>query len=533
MAAPPELNIPDNDAVLAAGIRPDGSKSAIALDADGNIVVSSSGGGGSNVNVTDRPARLLGAISGVDGAAVATAANPVPIAGVVTGAGGSALASATLQGAGLPVALGAGGGLKVDGSGTALPVAAAALPLPTGASTAALQGAGLPAAFGAGGGVKVDGSGTALPISAAALPLPSGAATSALQGAGLPSALSSGGGVKVGIVDGSVTVAGTATVAGTVAVSSVGGLVAVTNAGLTNIDVALSTRASQATVAALALESGGNLAAAKASLDSLVAAIGFGDPSFEVSRTSLWRTKAGACINIIGRRASFTANVQNDLVMFTPSAGSSTTINEMAGTETLEIISSSASDTAAGTGVRTVKITYIDALGTVGAQNTTTVTLNGTTAVSLGAVRALAIQWAEAATVGSGKVAAGDITIRATATPTNLYELISAGGNRSMSGRYMVPVGMSAYANEWQGSAVNQDMDIRLRGTVEMGTRASVSPYLFQDAMYPPTGSVSPSRALPWLKFPAGSKLKLSAMPTAVAGSPRCEGSISLVVITN
>jgi len=285
--------------------------------------------------------------------------------------------------------------------------------------------------------------------------------------------------------------------------------------------------------AALALEGGGNLAAAKASLDSLVAAIGFGDPSFEVSRTSLWRTKAGACINIIGRRASFTANVQNDLVMFTPSAGSSTTINEMAGTETLEIISSSASDTAAGTGVRTVKITYIDALGTVGAQNTTTVTLNGTTAVSLGAVRALAIQWAEVATVGSGGVAAGDITIRSTATPTNLYELISAGGNRSMSGRYMVPVGMSAYANEWQGSAVNHDMDIRLRGTVEMGTRASVSPYLFQDAMYPPSGTVSPSRVLPWLKFPAGSKLKLSAILTAVGGSPRCEASITLAVITN
>ena len=35
----------------------------------------------------------------------------------------------------LPAALGAGGGLKVDGSGTALPVSAAALPLPTGAAT--------------------------------------------------------------------------------------------------------------------------------------------------------------------------------------------------------------------------------------------------------------------------------------------------------------------------------------------------------------------------------------------------------------
>ena len=45
------------------------------------------------------------------------------------------------------------------------PVSAAALPLPSGASTSALQGGGLPAALGASGGLKVDGSGTALPVS--------------------------------------------------------------------------------------------------------------------------------------------------------------------------------------------------------------------------------------------------------------------------------------------------------------------------------------------------------------------------------
>lgn len=39
----------------------------------------------------------------------------------------------------LPAALGAGGGLKVDGSGTALPISASALPLPTGAATSASQ----------------------------------------------------------------------------------------------------------------------------------------------------------------------------------------------------------------------------------------------------------------------------------------------------------------------------------------------------------------------------------------------------------
>lgn len=53
---------------------------------------------------------------------------------------------------------------------SAVPVSAASLPLPSGASTAALQGGGLPAALGAGGGLKVDGSGTALPVSLASVP---------------------------------------------------------------------------------------------------------------------------------------------------------------------------------------------------------------------------------------------------------------------------------------------------------------------------------------------------------------------------
>lgn len=51
----------------------------------------------------------------------------------------------------LPTALGAGGGLKVDGSGTALPVSLASQPLPTGAATEttlAAQSAKLPATLG-------------------------------------------------------------------------------------------------------------------------------------------------------------------------------------------------------------------------------------------------------------------------------------------------------------------------------------------------------------------------------------------------
>jgi hypothetical protein len=259
----------------------------------------------------------------------------------------------------------------------------------------------------------------------------------------------------------------------------------------------------------------------------------FGPPTFEASYAASFRGKISYCVNVIGRRATFTANVLNDVVSFAFASG--TSIPEMAGTEALEIVSTSANDTAAGTGARTVTITYIDAQNTIGAQVTSAaITLNGTTPVALGAsIRALAIQWAEAATVGSGGVAAGDITIRNVAAPTTIYEQINAGGNRSLSGRYMVPVGYSAYCETWTGAAIAQDMDIRLRATVAMGSRAITAPYLFQDAMYPAANNVSPSRHLPWLKFPALSKIKLSAMPPAVSGSPRVEGSFSFIVIEN
>lgn len=91
-----------------------------------------------------------------------------------------------LQGAGLPAALGSGGGVKVDSSGTALAMSSAAgsqldghsatMGATTDTSAAltvvgrlkagiALLAGGLPAALGAGGGLKIDGSGTALPVS--------------------------------------------------------------------------------------------------------------------------------------------------------------------------------------------------------------------------------------------------------------------------------------------------------------------------------------------------------------------------------
>jgi hypothetical protein len=80
------------------------------------------------------------------------------------------------------------------------------------------------------------------------------------------------------------------------------------------------------------------------------------------------------------------------------------------------IISSSASDSAAGVGVRTVKIYYIDATGATA--GTETVTLNGTTSVPLVASTKCFIEKMEVLTWGSTGWNVGTITLRNDAVAT-------------------------------------------------------------------------------------------------------------------
>jgi hypothetical protein len=142
---------------------------------------------GRTIQKTTLDSSSLTGIKGADGATIATGANPLPVSGSISVTGGATeatlltrlsesdfdtktgsltetapatdTASSGLNGrlqriaqrlssliALLPTALGAGGGLKVDGSGTALPVSGSVSitgtpPLPTGASTATKQDA--------------------------------------------------------------------------------------------------------------------------------------------------------------------------------------------------------------------------------------------------------------------------------------------------------------------------------------------------------------------------------------------------------
>jgi len=153
---------------------------------------SGSGGGGGNVNLNQ-----VGGTSYALGSTTSSASMPVVIASdqaaVAVKQTTASNLNATVVGAGT-AGTPSGGVVSVQGvaSGTALPVSAASLPLPTGAATSAKQ-----PALGTAGtasadvitvqgiasmtALKVDGSAVTQPVSAASLPLPSGAATSALE----------------------------------------------------------------------------------------------------------------------------------------------------------------------------------------------------------------------------------------------------------------------------------------------------------------------------------------------------------------
>lgn len=114
----------------------------------------------------------------------------------------------------------------------------------------------------------------------------------------------------------------------------------------------------------------------------------------------------------------------------------------------MTVSSTSANDTAAGTGARTVVVQGLDANYN---EVTETVTLNGQTAVTMTA-SLLRVNYAYVATAGSGNSAAGDIYIgTGTVTagvPATTYNIIKFDYNGTTTGSYTVPAGYTAYVSQ-------------------------------------------------------------------------------------
>lgn len=132
-----------------------------------------------------------------------------------------------------------------------------------------------------------------------------------------------------------------------------------------------------------------------------------------------------------------------------------------AAAQTVDFVSSSANDAAAGTGARTLYVTGIDNNYDIVSE---TVTLNGTTPVAT-SNSYWNIHRAYVATAGSALTAAGSITGTQTTSATAMAYIL-VGYNESQSAIYMVPRNYTAYIDDpkltMQTATANLLMDIGL-----------------------------------------------------------------------
>lgn len=114
--------------------------------------------------------------------------------------------------------------------------------------------------------------------------------------------------------------------------------------------------------------------------------------------------------------------------------------------ETITVVSSSANDTAAGTGARTMRITGLDANYDV---QTEDFILNGTTPVT-GVKIFSRVHTANVLTSGSSNTAfnAGTISVYHTTTTANVFLSMRVGSNQTNCSAYTIPAGYTGYVKQ-------------------------------------------------------------------------------------
>lgn len=121
----------------------------------------------------------------------------------------------------------------------------------------------------------------------------------------------------------------------------------------------------------------------------------------------------------------------------TPTVFRATVYTEPSTEQQMELVSSSASDSAAGTGSRTIRVTYYD--GNMNGPFTEDVTMNGTTPVNTVATNIRFIESIVSLTIGSNGTNVGTITLRNTAG-SQTFGTIAVGDGRTYWGHHYVGV---------------------------------------------------------------------------------------------
>lgn len=139
----------------------------------------------------------------------------------------------------------------------------------------------------------------------------------------------------------------------------------------------------------------------------------------------------------------------------------------------LSVASSSAADTSAGTGARTVRVKGLLSTGLAFEED---VTLTGTTEVPLSNASVMAVNSIEVLTAGSGGQNAGDIYVGdgtfTAGVPAEKFAKVPVGNGRTNSGIFSFPNGSEVYfhsINAGTTLTAATDVTVRLRYRVDRG----------------------------------------------------------------
>lgn len=245
-----------------------------------------------------------------------------------------------------------------------------------------------------------------------------------------------------------------------------------------------------------------------------------------VSVTGKLYDKTAYAFNIAGRRAGFTSiTLPNDVKEFDNAVAEFPVL----AASTLDIISSSAADTnSAGTGVRQVKVVYINSSNAL--VESPAISLNGTTLVTSVLTGVNEVLWMETVSAGSGGAAAGNIRLRINGGTVEV-EQISVGSNKSLSARFMVPAGHTAYIPNWRAHAINNDQNVALKATVNTLDRSLSTVYKVISSADVGSNANSSTMLLPFMKLPALSRVRVSTISGGTAASVRCNTNFVVLLV--
>ncbi len=185
--------------------------------------------------------------------------------------------------------------------------------------------------------------------------------------------------------------------------------------------------------------------------------------------------------------------------------------------EQMTVVSESANDAAGGTGIRTLRLHYLDAAGDEQVED---VTMNGTTGVNTVATNIRFLNDMHALTVGSLGVAADHVKIYKTGTVGAVYNMIAGGGNKSLVPHRMVPRAKKLVLVGWHAEeAQGKRCAFRIRSTDCCGALVE-GVFIFKGVAY--TNKTTSGELRLTVPIPALSIVKVSAWPDASGA----EGSV-------